>query len=89
MQKKFEDAELKFDRIPFTYSFRSGSAILQSVDLRVRDEAIYRSIHAENAYPLHDSLPDAGPSQIDLWDLAEADDRRTSRAGARRSTAWR
>ena len=38
------------------------------------DEAIYRSIHAENAYPVHDSLADAGPSQIDLWELAEADD---------------
>jgi len=74
-QRKFEGAELKFDRIPFTTSFRSGSAILQSVDCVFRDEAIYRSIHAENAYPVHNSLADAGPSQIDLWDLAEADDR--------------
>ena len=75
-ERKFEDAELKFDRIPFTSSFRSGSAILQSVDYVFRDEAIYRSIHAENAYPLHESLADAGPSQIDLWELAEADDRK-------------
>ncbi len=75
-QRKFEGAELKFDRIPFTTSFRSGSAILQSVDCVFRDEAIYRSIHAENAYPVHNSLADAGPSQIDLWDLAEADDRK-------------
>jgi ATP-dependent helicase/nuclease subunit A len=75
-QKKFEDAELKFERIPFTTSFRSGAAILQSVDHVFRDEAIYRSIHAESAYPVHNSLADAGPSRIELWDLSEADDRR-------------
>ena len=70
LKKKFEDAELKFESIPFTYSFRSGQAILQSVDHVFRDEAIYRSIHAEAAYPLHEALPDAGPGQIDLWELA-------------------
>ena len=74
LQKKFTDAGLKFDPVSFTYSFRSGPAILQSVDHVFRDEAIYRSIHAvENGYPIHDSLADAGPGLIDLWELAEAD----------------
>ena len=40
-----------------------------------RDEAIFRSIHAEKTYPLHEALADAGPSQIDLWELSEADDK--------------
>jgi ATP-dependent helicase/nuclease subunit A len=75
LKKKFEDAELRFESIPFTYSFRSGQAILKSVDHVFRDEAIYRSIHAEKAYPLHEALPDAGPSQIDLWELSVADDK--------------
>jgi ATP-dependent helicase/nuclease subunit A len=75
-QKKFEDAELKFERIPFTTSFRSGSTILRSVDHVFRDAAIYRSIHAENAYPVHESLADAGPSRIELWQLSEADDKK-------------
>jgi ATP-dependent helicase/nuclease subunit A len=75
LKKKFEDAELKFESIPFTYSFRSGQAILKSVDHVFRDETIYRSIHAEKAYPLHEALPDAGPSQIDLWELSVADDK--------------
>jgi ATP-dependent helicase/nuclease subunit A len=75
LKKKFEDAKLKFESIPFTYSFRSGQAILKSVDHVFRDEAIYRSIHAEKAYPLHEGLPDAGPSQIDLWELSVADDK--------------
>jgi ATP-dependent helicase/nuclease subunit A len=75
LKKKFEDAGLKFDPVSFTYSFRSGPAILQSVDHVFRDETIYRSIHAENAYPVHYALADAGPSLIDLWKLAEPDDK--------------
>src|SRR3984957_415850 len=75
LKKKFEDAELRFESIPFTYSFRSGQTLLKSVDHVFRDEAIYRSIHAEKAYPLHEALPDAGPSQIDLWELSVADEK--------------
>jgi ATP-dependent helicase/nuclease subunit A len=76
LKKRFTDAGLTFDPVSFTYSFRSGPAILQSVDHVFRDEAIYRSIHAETTYPLHHALADAGPSQIEFWDLAEADDRK-------------
>jgi ATP-dependent helicase/nuclease subunit A len=75
LKSRFEDAGLKFDPVSFTYSFRSGPAILQSVDFVFRDEAIYRSIHAENAYPVHNSLADAGPGLIDLWELQVPDDR--------------
>jgi len=75
LRKKFEDAELRFESIPFTYSFRSGQAILKSVDRVFHDETIYRSIHAEKTYPLHEALPDAGPSQIDLWELSVADEK--------------
>jgi ATP-dependent helicase/nuclease subunit A len=73
LEKKFRDAGLKFDPVSFTYSFRSGPAILQSVDHVFREEIIYRSIHAENAYPLHEALADAGPSLIDLWELQQPD----------------
>ena len=75
LKKKFEDAGLKFDPVSFTCSFRSGPAILQSVDHVFREQAIYRSIHAEDTYPLHHALADAGPSLIDLWELSEADDK--------------
>jgi ATP-dependent helicase/nuclease subunit A len=70
LERKFVDAGLKFDPVSFTYSFRSGPAILQSVDFVFREEAIYRSIHsAESGYPIHNFLADAGPSLIDLWEL--------------------
>ena len=77
LKKKFEDAGLKFDPVSFTYSFRSGPAILQSVDHVFREQDIYRSIHSVDiGYPIHHALEDAGPSMIDLWELAEADDKK-------------
>src|SRR6185437_867048 len=76
LKKKFEDAGLKFDPLSFTYSFRSGPAILQSVYHVFRDEAIYKSIHAaDNGYPVHHSLEDSGPGVIDLWELQLPDGR--------------
>ncbi|MDB5517936.1 MAG: helicase/exodeoxyribonuclease subunit [Tardiphaga sp.] len=76
LQSQFEGADLKFDRVSFNASFRSGAAILQSVDHVFRDQAIYRSIHAvETGYPIHESLTDAGPSLIDLWELQQPDPR--------------
>jgi ATP-dependent helicase/nuclease subunit A len=76
LQRKFADAGLKFDPVSFTYSFRSGTAILHSVDQVFRDPAIYRSIHSnETGYPIHNSLADSGPSLIDLWELQQPDAR--------------
>jgi ATP-dependent helicase/nuclease subunit A len=75
LETKFTEARLQFQRLSFKHSFRSGAAILQSVDHVFRDETIYRSIHAENAYPLHEALADAGPSVIDLWELQLPDAR--------------
>jgi ATP-dependent helicase/nuclease subunit A len=77
LQKRFTDAGLVFDPVSFTYSFRSGAAILHAVDHVFRDEAIYSSIHSRDiGYPIHNSLGDAGPSLVELWTLAEPDDRK-------------
>jgi ATP-dependent helicase/nuclease subunit A len=76
LQRRFEGAGLKFDPVSFTYSFRSGPTILHAVDEVFREQEIFRSIHAVDiGKPIHHALADAGPSQIDLWELAEADDR--------------
>ena len=75
LKRKFEDAGLKFDPVSFTYSFRSGPAILQSVDHVFRDEAIYRSIHAPKMPIRCTRHCRRRPSLIDLWELAEADDK--------------
>lgn len=73
LQMKFTEAGQRFDPVAFNTSFRSGRAILQSVDHVFREPDIYRSIHADSAYPVHESLGDAGPSLIDLWDLTQPD----------------
>ena len=77
LQRRFQEAGLTFDPVSFTYSFRSGAAILHAVDHVFREQAIYRSIHSPDiGYPIHHALSDAGPGLIELWDLAEADDRK-------------
>jgi ATP-dependent helicase/nuclease subunit A len=77
LQRRFQEAGLTFDPVSFTYSFRSGAAILHSVDHVFREQAIYRSIHSPDiGYPIHHALSDAGPGLIELWSLAEADDRK-------------
>jgi ATP-dependent helicase/nuclease subunit A len=72
METRFREAQLHFARVSFQHSFRSGVAILQSVDHVFRDPAIYKSIHAvENSYPVHNALGDAAPALVDLWELEE------------------
>jgi ATP-dependent helicase/nuclease subunit A len=76
LQKMFTEAGLTFDPVSFTYSFRSGAAILHSVDHVFREPQIYRSIHSPDiGYPIHNGLDDAGPSLVELWPLAERDER--------------
>jgi len=75
LERKFRDAELPFRKEDFIYSFRSGKTILESVDYVFRDEAIYASIHAVGAHPVHESLADAAPGIVDLWSLEERDKR--------------
>ncbi|MGP9813283.1 double-strand break repair helicase AddA [Rhodopseudomonas sp. NSM] len=75
LQRRFHGAGLAFEKVSFNYSFRSGATILQSVDHVFRDPEIYRSIHADASYPLHEALTDAGPSLIDLWPLEVPDER--------------
>lgn len=75
LEKKFTDAKLPFCKEDFIYSFRSGKAILESVDYVFRDPDIYASIHAVGAHPVHESLADAAPGLVDLWNLEERDQR--------------
>lgn len=71
-QRKFTGANLKFDPVKFTYSFRSGVSILQSVQATFRGADIYRSITSDkDGMPPHLALKDAAPSVVDLWDLEE------------------
>ena len=73
---RFAAAGLAFEPIAFTYSFRSGAAVLRAVEHAFRSPDIYRSITTDrDGMPPHEALDDAGPGLIELWPLAEADDR--------------
>ena len=75
-QTKFKAAGLGFDPVSFTYSFRSGVSVLRAVESAFQLPEVYRSITSDrDGMPSHEALDDAGPSLIDLWQLAEADDR--------------
>lgn len=75
MMTRHAHAKLAFESVSFKHSFRSGAAILDSVDYVFREQAIYKSIHNDDAYPVHDALPDAAPAMVELWDLEEPDER--------------
>ncbi len=76
-RRAFEGAGLKWDaNIRLNYSFRSGRAILQSVDRVFHEEVIYRSIHTPAiGAPIHEALADAAPGMIELWEMEAAQQR--------------
>jgi ATP-dependent helicase/nuclease subunit A len=72
----FKAAGLDFESISFTYSFRSGAGVLRAVESAFQSPDVYRSITTDqDGMPQHEALDDAGPSLIELWPLALADDR--------------
>jgi len=75
MMTRHAHANLPFESVSFKHSFRSGAAILDSVDYVFREQAIYKSIHNDDAYPVHDALPDAAPAMVELWNLEEPEAR--------------
>ncbi len=73
---RFKAAGLKFDPISFTYSFRSGQSVLRAVESAFAIDDVYHSITSDrDGVPPHMALDDAGPSVIELWELAEADEK--------------
>ena len=75
-QTKFKAAGQNFDPVSFTYSFRSGVSVLRAVQSAFQLQEVYQSITSDrDGMPPHEALDDAGPSLIDLWELAEADDK--------------
>jgi ATP-dependent helicase/nuclease subunit A len=73
---RFRSAGLDFESISFTYSFRSGAGVLRAVESAFQSPEVYKSITTDlDGMPPHLALDDAGPSLIELWPLAKADER--------------
>jgi ATP-dependent helicase/nuclease subunit A len=70
LQTRFKAAGLNFDPVSFTYSFRSGVSVLRAVESAFQVQEVYQSITSDqDGMPRHEALADAGPSQIELWEL--------------------
>jgi ATP-dependent helicase/nuclease subunit A len=77
LSSRFKAAGLDFESISFTYSFRSGAGVLRAVESAFQSPDVFGSITTDrDGMPRHEALDDAGPSLIELWPLAEADDKK-------------
>jgi ATP-dependent helicase/nuclease subunit A len=70
--RQFTGPDLGWKFLRFHHSFRSGAAVLGSVDQVFSAREIYESITADPAgIPRHESLPDAAPGLVEVWPLVE------------------
>ena len=76
-ERQFDRPELGWRYLRFHHSFRSGEAVLGSVDQVFRTRAIYESVTTDTAgIPEHLALPEVAPGLVELWPLMEPAERR-------------
>ena len=81
MRRYFEHAHksggLVFVSREFKHSFRSGDSVLGAVDEVFKKREIAASVAADSdGFPPHIALPDAPPSEVEIWEPTEPDERR-------------
>ncbi len=70
--QQFDTPDLGWKFLRFHHSFRSGAAVLGSVDQVFSGREVYESVTTDVAgIPKHESLPDAAPGLVELWPLVE------------------
>ena len=75
--KQFDTPDLGWKFLRFHHSFRSGAAVLGSVDQVFSGREVYESVTTDVAgIPKHESLPDAAPGLVELWPLVEPAERK-------------
>jgi ATP-dependent helicase/nuclease subunit A len=74
-ERQFLQNGFGWRHLRFHHSFRSGANVLGSVDRVFEERALYASITADEAgVPKHESLPNAAPGLVEIWDLEAPDD---------------
>jgi ATP-dependent helicase/nuclease subunit A len=75
--RQFDTPELGWRYLRFHHSFRSGEAVLGSVDQVFRAREVYASVTTDEVgIPEHLALPDAAPGLVELWPLIAPADKR-------------
>jgi len=70
--QQFDTPDLGWKFLRFHHSFRSGAAVLGSVDQVFSGREVYESVTTDVVgIPKHESLPDAAPGLVELWPLVE------------------
>ncbi len=76
-ERAHKNAELEFVFREFKHSFRSGDSVLGAVDEVFKSKAIAASVASDSdGFPPHIALPDAPPSEVELWEPTAPDERR-------------
>ncbi len=69
-ERQFDKPELGWRYLRFHRSFRSGAAVLGSVDQVFKAREVYESITTDVVgVPEHQALPNAAPGLVELWPL--------------------
>ena len=76
-ERQFNVPEMGWRYVRFHHSFRSGAAVLGSVDQVFAAREIYQSVTTDAVgIPEHLSLPGAAPGLVELWPLIAAADKK-------------
>jgi ATP-dependent helicase/nuclease subunit A len=88
-KRTHEAAERDFRPVQFKLSFRSGPNVLGAVNAVFRDPTLAASLtDDEIGMPEHQSLPDAAPGLVEIWDPVEPEDRPEVKAWERPYDAY-
>ncbi len=73
-EKAHRDAELEFISVEFKHSFRSGPNVLGAVDTVFAQVEAHAGLTVQAVAPVHESLPEAAPGLVEIWDLEKSDE---------------
>jgi ATP-dependent helicase/nuclease subunit A len=62
--------------VPFRHSFRSGPNVLEAVDKVFGRPQAFSGLSADNVGTVHESLPNAAPGVVEIWETTKPEDKR-------------
>lgn len=79
MRRTFErlcrGVEQDLQYVPFRHSFRSGPTLLAAVDTVFARPQAYAGLSADNVKTVHESLPNAAPGTVEIWDTIKPNEK--------------
>jgi ATP-dependent helicase/nuclease subunit A len=76
-----ETSDVAFAIEKLDYSFRSAVGVLNAVDAVFKQPAAFRGLTADPTWTVHQALPDAGPGEVEIWELVGPDGRDAGKEG--------